>query len=68
MASRRYAAAADDFDHAAAVLNKNGGVQAWSSCYQLEYNFAITDTVGLRKEQIVGVIIVILENFQLIQS
>ena len=28
MASRRYAAAADDFDHAAAVLNKNGGVQA----------------------------------------
>lgn len=27
MASRRYAAAADTFDHAAAVLKNNGGVQ-----------------------------------------
>jgi hypothetical protein len=30
MASRRYAAVTDNFEHAAAVLKKNGGVQV---CY-----------------------------------
>ena len=30
MASRRYAAAADTFDYAAAVLKNNGGVQVCS--------------------------------------
>ena len=37
MASRRYAAAADTFDHAAAVLKNNGGVQVWNATLEVHF-------------------------------